>query len=97
MFQIFLVVVGKLGIDLLHPPVGNHIFTGSPGVQHCCNYEWEFYELEIYTFFKWLKKRITIPGLTWCRSRRRSSLSPRQGQGLEQGAAGPAPGSPGRA
>ena len=31
-FQIFLVMVGKLGIDLLHPPIGNHIFTGSPAV-----------------------------------------------------------------
>ena len=47
--------------------------------------------------FSMAKKRITIPGLTWCRSRQRSSLSPRQGQGLGQGGAGPAPGSPGRA
>ena len=50
-FKILFIVIRKLGIYFFHPPVGNHIFTGSPGVQHCCNYEWEFYELEIYIRF----------------------------------------------
>ena len=86
-FQIFLVMVGKLGIDLLHPPVGNHIFTGSP--------EWKFDESEI--FFYWLTGLYLIAELTWCRSRRLSSLSPRQGPAPGPGGAGPAPGSPGRA
>ena len=62
-------------------------------------FHWKSYIVQDFSNYVWLGIGISvlILKLTWCRSRRRSSLSPRQGRGLGPGEAGPAPGWPDRA
>ena len=79
---------------------GREAWNRSPSSTNRKSYfHWKSYIVQDFSNYVWLGIGISvlIPKLTWCRSRRRSSLSPRQGRGLGPGEAGPAPGWPDRA